>query len=372
MGRPRKRQFIESANDHTASTEIGLFDLDSVPFVDADFNSFMDGMIAEPYFTNGLSATLPQETTMQEPASTLDNGHGAWNFSDREIMGVPPINFGDIDFGTVDHTTPPLDPTPQLSSDSNNSVSSEDSPSKSIGGPGCSCLASMYLSLASLQDFPSDIVTALRTVRSACATAASSVWCHKCGTVLLDNPNPPIEAFQNVMLLGTILPIIANGYHRLLQMIDDETKTAVSLGRTKTFRFHDYGGMCRQQATAEDKIKCFENGKFSHPIEMSPTQWRTTVRALLRVDIYGHEQPGFKHRGLKDLVAEMETRQKARHEMLDAYVAAGGQDALKNGPFAAAQFTGGHGHTKCAGEQTHGCLQILQIAKVAIDNLVIA
>jgi hypothetical protein len=373
MGRPRKRQFIESANDDIVSNEIESLDLDSVAFLDGNFNPYMDGMIAEPYLTNDLSAlTLPPETTMLGLLPTVDNGHGVWTLGDRDIMGVPPINFGNIDFGSVDHATPPLDPAPQLSTDSNNSVSSENSPPQSTGGAGCSCLASMYLSLASLQDFPSDIVTALRTVRSACATAAGSIWCQSCGTVVLENPNPPIESFQNVMLLGTILPIIANGYQRLLQMIDDETTTAESLGKTKTFRFRDYGGMCGQKATTEDSVECFENGKFSKPIEMSPTKWRTTVRALLRVDIYGHEQPGFKHKGLKDLVAEMENRQKTRHAMLDAHIAARGANAQQTGPFSAIQFTGGHGHMKCAGEQTHGCLQILQIAKVAIDNLIIA
>jgi len=35
------------------------------------------------------------------------------------------------------------------------------------------------------------------------------------------------------------------------------------------------------------------------------------------------EQPGFKHKGLKDLVSEMEQRQRARHDLLDAYEASG-------------------------------------------------
>jgi hypothetical protein len=378
MGRPRKRQFIESANDDVISNQVDPLDLGSVPFVDGDFDSYMDTMAAEPYFTNGLSAlTLPPETTMPAHVSTADNGYGVWNFGSRDIMGVPPINFGNLDFGSVDSTTPPLDPAPQLSTDSNNSVSSENSPPQSTGGLACSCLASMYLSLASLQEFPSDIVAALRTVRSACATAAGSIWCQKCGgPVLLENPNPPIEAFQNVMLLGTILPIIANGYQRLLQMIDDEATRAEVSGQTKTFRFHDYGGMCGRQIIVQDAVGCVQNGQFSKPIEMSAGEWRTTVGALLRVDIYGHEQTGFKHKGLKDLVTEMENRQKTRHAMLDAHVAALGEDSLHLGPFSAVKGStspGGHGHTKCAPDgQVHGCLQILSIAKVAIDNLTIA
>ncbi|KAE9376965.1 hypothetical protein N431DRAFT_330525 [Stipitochalara longipes BDJ] len=371
MGRPRKRQFIESVTGDVDPAQANAFDLGSIPFGDGDFDPFLDGIIAEPYYTNGLSAlTLPLESTMPGPMSTANGRNGAWNFGNRDIMGIPPINFG-----SVDATTPPLDPAPQLSTDSNNSDSSGNSPPQSIGGPGCSCLASMYLSLASLQEFPSDVIAALRTVRSACATAAASIWCQKCGgPVLLDNPNPPIEAFQNVMLLGTILPIIANGYQRLLQMVDDETAKAEALGQTKTFRFFDYGGMCGRQVISNE-VACAETTRLASPVEMPPQQWRTTVRALLRVDIYGHEQPGFKHKGLKDLVAEMENRQRTRHEMLDAHVAALGEDAFKEGPLSALKGRGltGHGHMKCTeGGSTHGCLQILQIAKLSIDNLTIA
>jgi hypothetical protein len=45
---------------------------------------------------------------------------------------------------------------------------------------------------------------------------------------------------------------------------------------------------------------------------------------------YPTEQPGFKHKGLKDLVSEMEQRQRARHELLDAYEASG---AMLTGTF---------------------------------------
>jgi len=371
MGRPRKRQFIESATSEVDPAQADALDLSSIPFGDGDFDSFLEGIIAEPYYTNGFSAVaLPLEIAMPGPVSTTDSGSGAWNFGIKDVMGVPPI-----DFGSVDVTTPPLDPAPQLSTDSNNSVSSGNSPPQSTGGPGCSCLASMYLSLASLQEFPSDVVAALRTVRSACATAAASIWCQKCGgPVLLDNPTPPIEAFQNVMLLGTILPIIANGYQKLLQMVDDETTKAESLGQTKTFRFFDYGGMCGRQVVSDEK-SCAETTRLASPVEMPPQQWRTTVRALLRVDIYGHEQPGFKHKGLKDLVTEMENRQRTRHKMLDAHFAALGDDAFIKGPMSALQGRGltGHGHMKCTESgSTYGCLQILQIAKLSIDNLTIA
>jgi hypothetical protein len=379
MGRPRKRQFIESAAEDTlASQEADPLILGSVPFVGGEFDPYNDGIFAEPYFTSGQSnLALPAETTMPGRGSAED-GRIVWRFGDQDIMGGGPINFGDIDFGSVNNTTPPLDPAPQLATGSNTSVASETSPRES-GGPPCSCLASMYLSLASMQEFPSDIAKALKTVRGACATAASSIWCRQCGTVMLETPSPPIEAFQNVMLLGTILPTIANGYQRLLQMVDDETNTADSMGQMKTFNFLDYGGLCGQQTTVAKTLgsACAQREGLFKEVEMPPQQWRTTVRALLRVDIYGHEQPGFRHKGLKDLVAEMETRQRTRHDMLDARLAAFGGDSVAVGTFGTLKTSlssgpGGHGYMKCGGQQTHGCLQILQMARVAIDNLIIA
>jgi hypothetical protein len=107
---------------------------------------------------------------------------------------------------------------------------------------------------------------------------------------------------------------------------------------------------------------------FFKPIEMPAWQWRTTVRALLRVDIYGHEQGGFKHKGLKDLVTDMEERQKARHVMVDAHRAAG---TLTTG-HANGLFGGHQCGTGESGEATYTCLQILSVAKRAIDTLIIA
>lgn len=110
---------------------------------------------------------------------------------------------------------------------------------------------------------------------------------------------------------------------------------------------------------------CGAKELFFNPVEMAPQQWRTTVRALLRVDIYGHEQGGFKHKGLKDLVSDMEARQKGRHEMVHAHALAGNVDNRGHGFFG----------QDCNAVQPggmHTCLQVLSIAKLAIDNLVIA
>ncbi|KAH8599030.1 hypothetical protein B0O99DRAFT_505423 [Bisporella sp. PMI_857] len=354
MGRPRKRQFIETTIKATQQ------DTQAAPqpfYVDG-----IDVFNASSTFTN-YTTILPNDS-LAYPAKTAD-GPAPWYFGDGQMLNGPPINFDAMGFRFGDDNVPPLDQDLQLSSASN--TDSEGSPPQSTSPPPCSCLASMYLALAALQQFPNDVVAALKTIRGAAATASQCLWCPQCGAVLLDNTTPPIESFQNTMLLGTILPIVANGYGRLLKMIDEETEAAQAAGETKTFKFHEYGGLCVKSETTDEMLDCAQEEMMLSKMEMSPAQWRTTVRALLRVDIYGHEQSGFKHKGLKDLVSEMEYRQRTRHEILDARAAAGTLDTTQLGH---GFFQTNDG--KCLGEQTRGCLDILQMAKIAIDNLVIA
>lgn len=142
-------------------------------------------------------------------------------------------------------------------------------------------------------------------------------------------------------------------------MVDDETDIAIANGQTKLFRFREYGGLCNTQESIQGAMVCLEKEMMFKDIEMPPMQWRNTVRALLRVDIYGHQQGEFNHKGLKDLVVEIENRQKARHSWLEGF-----HDEESH----MGMFEG----SKVVGEQTHACLQILEMAKVSINSLVIA
>jgi len=362
MGRPRKRRFVENPQEELLQDQSDSQGAAYLPFPADDFD--FDAAIAEPYYPSAQpAAALFSDGATDLRTTKAIEGRDIWHFGDRGLAAGPHISFGADEDKTAS--------MPQLSTTSNPSVTdSENSfPHSTLALAPCSCLASMYLALASLQQFPTDIVAALATVRGAAATAANSIWCPKCGSVLMETATPPIESFQNTMLLGTILPVIANGYSRLLKMIDVETDKAVATGQTKTFRFHDYGGLCGKQASVQQAVCCAEKDIFFNKVEMPPAQWRTTVRALLRVDIYGHEQTGFKHKGLKDLLDEMEYRQSTRHDMIDAQVADGTLDLMKVGHGL------GHGMfpdgSKCLGERTRGCLEILKMAKLAIDTLVV-
>jgi hypothetical protein len=369
MGRPRKRQqFVEATiqesnpDQNNRAQEPVLFS----SFVDNfDYNN---DSLASSYSTPGqplISSSL--HNPFEDPVMrAIINSPGVWLLGDQTVLKGPSINYGDVDLGFGENNIPALDGAPQLSTISMPPIS-ESEISPSTGAGPCSCLASIYLSLAALQQFPSDIVSALKTVRNAAAIAAQTIWCPQCGVVVLTSTNRPVEFFQNTMLLGTLLPIVAHGYQRLLKMVDNETDAAVAANQTKRFSLHDYGGLCGRQLDIQKEMTCVDKDVFSSGIEMPPVQWRTAVRALLRVDIYGHETPGLKHKGLKDLVGEMECRQWARHELIDAAAAAGTLDTqlLGHGLF---NKTG----EKCDVPKIHGCLEMLKMAKAAIDNLIIA
>jgi hypothetical protein len=356
MGRPRKRQFIE-AMENTAP-DITLADADQIqlPVAVNDYGYPSNIAMSQPVYVDSQSGFgLPPKGNDLEVVQTDVHGD-LLHFGDR-------MNFGNINFeSNADQNIDPVFERMPIIQQPSTSISSESGSSPSSSAPlaPCSCLASMYLALASLQQLPTDIIVALKTVRKAAMTAGEVIWCPQCGAVLVEKPKPPIEAFQNTMLLGTLIPIIANAYKKLLDMIDAETEAATALGQTKTFKFHEYGGLCGTQESISGAMACIEKEMMFNAVEMPPLQWRTTVRALLRVDIYGHEQQGFKHRGLKSLVAEIEHRQRARHEWLDLHEDAGKMEV------------GHFGEMHCVGEKTHGCLQIMEMAKVAIDHLVIA
>jgi hypothetical protein len=234
----------------------------------------------------------------------------------------------------------------------------------------------MYLAMASLQEFPSEIVPALKTVRSAANTARSVIRCPKCGTCLVTDPLPPIGAFQNTMLLGTILPIIIYGYKQLLTMIDKETEEAQAAGKMKIFQLEAYGGVLGSNPRI-----CVCPNSYNNT-ELNPSEWRSIVRALLRVDIYGNEHGCLNlsgsGTGLRGIISELENRQRMRHSRMDELIKTA---RSKNECFSVMGPAGTPIHTVENGasdwqgpwdERNAFCIQIVGAAKRAVDSLVIA
>lgn len=347
MGRPRKRQANGEMKEGNLEFQSIVPDFDPLPYFDESFQ-------VDPYTdTTGFHfpnnpIEYPVVPSEQAPATglcTFDDGRVVFHFGVDEL-NVP------IDFG-VDDVSPdspgPIIPTGQESVKHTSGVFAGDHPAPSFPGPPCSCLATMYLAMSSLQEFPNDVETALATVRAASNTAQSSIRCPRCGHCAATSMTPPIEAFQNTMLLGTILPIIANGYKRLLVMVDEETEKAKALGIKKVFRISEYGGLCGPDTS------CGIAEHLNNAV-MEPNVWRATVRGLLRVDVYGMD--GVTS-GLRGIISEMEQRQRLRHKEMHQ---------LQENVLSPHEI----GQRQCLGEKDMLCLRILDTAKISIDTLVIA
>lgn len=386
MGRPRKRQFIETTRDEPINVHGQLQSLPDdgtlPPFFGDELENFDGANFTEPYFAGSnfnesgnaqqFTQALPLDTSNPLWASDAEGGQGIWQFEDADILGGPPIDFNNTDMHKSSETHSLANQVLEPSTGANLSSSSpkrSDGPSQVLGDK-CSCLSSMYLSLSALQQFPSEIDEALKVVRGASLVASKAIWCPSCGAIALNSPTPPIEAFQNTMLIGTILPIIANGYGRLLKMVDEATAVAIAKGQTKIFRCGDSDGLYEHQKPFDQAANFIYEVFPMAGREMQPAEWRTAVRALLRGDIYGQEQPGYKYKGLRDIISEMEQRQNARHNILDAQVAAGVR-SLKHDHFPDLK-TADSAAKQCNGDRTRTCLEILKIAKMAVDSIVIA
>lgn len=296
-----------------------------------------EAMELAPFQDYSAPRTVSQETVQDATnsmATTMKDGRQACHFA---LSMLPPLNFS---------TTPSSSPRPQTFAEHlNTPIDNHIHGTERV--TSCSCLASIYLALASLQPFPQDIASALTAVRSAANTAHTCLQCPTCSFVIPREINPPIEAFQNTMMLGTILPTIAHGYKRLLRMVDCETEVAQQAGSKKRFDFANYGVLLNSSTD------CGEFSPWAKQ-DLEPAEWRANVRKLLRADVYGYE--GFT-KGIRGIVEEMEQRQRSRHDALDT-LALSGVDISPN--------------RYCPDEKDRTCLRILDTAKAAIDDLVIA
>ncbi|TAQ88526.1 hypothetical protein B7494_g3142 [Chlorociboria aeruginascens] len=360
MGRPRKRQFLQASQD-----ELGPSTQSFGPqrFLVDDFDIYDDVNTAEPYAVSDLPsfAPLPGDSIeySQIPKTTMPL---VFQFG---MVGIPPINFDNLNLDSSSGTS--IDemslPSSSTSNPSTSDSEKEETSPQTTASP-CSCLAAMYLALSALQNLPCDISTALPTVRGAARTASEALRCPHCGLTLLTKVSPGIETFQNMMLLGTILPTITNAYLRLLDLVDAETNAAVAAGETKVFEFLHYGGLGTRDPCAEETFG--DCGWVANDTEMPPAQWRSSIRALLKVDIYGYEELGLSVRGLRGLVDDAEKRQKDRHEWLNAQLADGTLDVETYGQFD-------RGARICSnGEKSQTCIEIFKMAKFALDALIIA
>lgn len=387
MGRPRKRPredpdaspaLVESASANKTPMISVPPDLEDPGLAFLSFLSSGD---------NDFDASLPMDEPFSADSSQPE-AVASWH--------VDYLNLGEVNFSPpADHmpsfspaetdpalftktgsTDLELAPTnvPHLSPASSSSPGSVGSSMVSAESavPNCSCTAILYMSIESLQRLSEDITEAIRQARLAAKTAYQVVNCPICSVppsltpAQLMKTQRALHSFQNLMLLATLIPSCVAAYERILQAVDRETDCAQADCRQIPFKLLGYGGTWGALGASE---RCNPN-HLEYKV-MEPAMWRRTIRALLRVDVYGIAGQGDTdypdgapegpfHLGLKDIVLQMENRSKLRHAMMDGMTAAG----FFEEPNCVLKM-----HKP---GETPTCLRIISMARQSIDNLVIA
>lgn len=409
MGRPRKRPRDDNPADDTPADKGTLKEpVAKNHMAEVPPDVFDPGM--------GLIDMLLGEETLLDMSGSFDfmgmsspNQEPAISFATEPAKDpIVPYHFpldgdvGNLDFGVpnhdynfstsdldpsffIDDTTdpaPPPEQVPALSPNTSKSASTPDSPAStsqhiaSASGRSdlkkkCACSANLYLALASLQNLETDITGGVRQARLAAKTAYETVNCPICSGRADDipqiTPDSAIQGFQNMMLLATLIPSLVHAYSEILRLVDMEAQKARAERRQLVFMLDGLGGVWGG-LSGDDSCPA-QSFKYR---EMDPTLWRLTVRALLKIDVYGlstnvmdlSSPAGSEpfHLGLKDIVNLMDAKSKARHAYMDAMVANGvALPQCKYGAFKLHQ----------QGE-TPTCQRVIQIARSSIDNIVIA
>ena len=277
------------------------------------------------------------------------------------------------------HPSPPEEPPESGCSDlSSTADSSETSRSasasaniKAIPSISCGCLSALYLALDSLSHLPADVTSAMRVARGACKVAQDVIDCRQCSNAFFDDPlkPPPIQAFQNLFFLGALVPSACNTYAAILEMVDRETDLAKKEHRTFFFSFSEVGGLWGNVVGDHGCCSALHSLNNSH---LDPDTWRTTVRAILRLDVYGlGETPAGvppasrRQKGLKGVLQQLDETSRRRHEIMDELIANG--QIPRHSPYMMSPTS----CAPCPPEQ-RSCVKILQTARSALDSLVIA
>ncbi|AEO70325.1 uncharacterized protein THITE_2121610 [Thermothielavioides terrestris NRRL 8126] len=405
MGRPRKQRPAEAADSQptvSVPTEAPKKEAETAPFVIPDFQfdgtigmdldlSFLDVNNTD---VNFLELVDPNSQVLPAPDHTYADQGGA-GFKEAAVPN-PPIPTGgfwrlgeNLDTINFDEpigapAAPPPAPEitaeevaqifaydiaetlPSLSPPSSNSPSTQASPSESDNSRPCGCLPSLYLALDSLQTLPSEVGEAMRVARTATKAAHDAILCPVCSEIPTDPVcKPPMRAFQSMMMLGALLPSVSHAYMRILSMVDAEAAAADAERRKICFSLSRYGGLWGSMARL-DLVKCGASERLEGAM-LEPILWRLTVRAMLKMDVYGVNclTPGvpdedIQQPGLKDIITMMEERSRRRHEQLDALVASGAVDKLP------AEYV-----PLSSNGDKPTCLRIIDIAKRSMDDLII-
>ncbi|ROW01684.1 hypothetical protein VSDG_02203 [Cytospora chrysosperma] len=334
MGRPRTRRSAKKAPETSpaalaAPTHVPvtahLEPVATIPdtTMDIDPATLLDPSLADMSFLDlfgpDFDSTQPSQVRPPGPKGTAPLHQDTWNFD---------INFGPYPPPPANNTataSTQVPPRPGLSTPGLTSQGASP-PELAPPSPGsCSCLAKLYLALDSLTHLPAEVGPAIRVARCALKTAHDAIQCQVCFPPLTETMKVPIATLQNTMVLGALLPSLADAYQRILDMVDAETARGIFEQRQLRFALSGYGGVWGQLSC------CGVSAHYADQV-MQPAMWRLLVRALLKTDVYGmsfdSDKPGDEglrppQLGLKDIIGQMDARSRARHAEIDAMIEAG-------------------------------------------------
>lgn len=330
MGRPKKRRLHETWIDDSAKA------LDSAPLALDPLLCLDENFLVDPYlensgqpFVNGQDLAAPDFGTYGAVSSVAGNASALWNFDTEDF---------DMPMGSGPSFLHTAMPDPILP------------PEVGLGTTtlACSCLATMYLAISSLRDLPCQVGAALAIVRAATNTAQAVLRCEQCGKSTGSPSKPVFAAFQNTMLLGTLLPTIVNCYKQLLEVVDHESSIAEIGGYSLKLDVLKNNRICGSSVVSG------ETENVGNAL-MKPEDWRTAIHQIIRHDIYGHEMIS---PGLKGIISEMEQRQRSRHPKMDAFGNSGPVNIFEE--------------RQCLGEKNAPCLKVLDMTKIAMESLAIS
>ena len=297
MGRPRKRRRAEDEVNADASEDplavwgddsLRPTSLEDILAAASSPNNGLEG------FDKGALSALSWNPSQQDPTSIFD--FSDWNLTGRtgdffnENGQLPlhppmPVNSSQLN---VPSLAAPAGTATMMTQTATSEASTPN-------GPGCACLANLYLTLSSFQSLPPpSFPLTSGNLNIATKTARDVLRCPVCPTTFY-------SAFQNISLLGTLLPLIVMEYAKLLHCIDDKS----AKGESITFRMGDQNPAHRHLHTGTPDCPLGFN------IELSAPEWRMTARKAIRQQVHG-VKPGDE--SFSSLLDELEKRQHAWHE----------------------------------------------------------
>jgi hypothetical protein len=167
------------------------------------------------------------------------------------------------------------------------------------------------------------------------------------------------------MILASMFPAIVNAYNNLTELVDSKANAAKGSGQQLLFELGGMGGLWG--SLAKEKRKCEE---YYNNLMMDSDTWRSTLRALLRADLYGvdikiHEGKEnmalYHHKGLWDIVQEMRAMSSNTRDKLS--------EANDGRPQIDAQdpFT-----ERCKLKHKSDFLRAIEMAQLSLQKLVIS